>query len=304
MPKSVAIDFETANSKRSSACAMGVAVIEGQEIVERRSWLIRPPDLYFNPYNTYIHGITESDVADKPDFRELWSDIRQYFEGGLLIAHFAAFDMSVLRHVLDQYDIAYPSFRYLCTWTIAKRVWPGLLGYGLDSVSEHLSIRFKHHDAEEDAVACAEVALRACSELHVGTVEDAARKMEVVTGQFFPGGYEPSGMRRSSVSPGDIVPTADEFDPDHPLFERTVVFTGTLNSMVRKDAMQKVVNCGGRCAGSVGKTTNYLVLGDQDFARLKGGQRSAKLRQAESLIAAGADLEIVPETQFLRILTA
>jgi len=281
---------------------MGVAVIEGQEIVERRSWLIRPPDLYFDPYNTYIHGITESDVADKPEFRDLWSDIRQYFEGGLLIAHFASFDMSVLRHILNEYGIAYPSFRYLCTWAIAKRAWPGLLGYGLDMVSEHLGIRFKHHDAEEDAVACAEVALRACSKLRAGTIEDAARKIGVVTGQLYAGGYEPSGIRRSSLSPGDIVPTTGEFDPNHPLFERTVVFTGTLNSMVRTDAMQKVVNCGGRCAGSVGKSTNYLVLGDQDFARLKGGQKSGKLRKAESLIAGGADLEIVPEAGFLRII--
>lgn len=72
--------------------------------------------------------------------------------------------------------------------------------------------------------------------------------------------------------------------------------------MVRKDAMQKVVNCGGRCAGSVGRSTNYLVLGDQDFARLRGGQKSGKLGTAESLIVDGADLEIVPEAEFLRIL--
>lgn len=286
--KCTAIDFETANSKRSSACAMGVAIIEGQEIVERGSWLIRPPELHFAPYNTSIHGIAASDVADKPEFRELWSDIRQYFEGGLLIAHFARFDMSVLRAVLDEYDIVCSSFRYLCTWAIAKRTWPGLPGYGLDMVSKHLGIVFKHHDAEEDAVACAEVALRACSELRVGTIEDAARKTEVATGQFFPGGYKFSG---------------DELDPGHPLFGRTVVFTGTLNSMVRKDAMQEVVNRGGRCAGLVGKSTDYLVLGDQDYARLEPGQKSGKQRKAESLIAAGADLEILPEVEFLKILT-
>ncbi|MCB7130303.1 MAG: 3'-5' exoribonuclease [Candidatus Brocadiales bacterium] len=300
--KCVAIDFETANSKRLSVCAMGVAVVEEQKIVERASWLIRPPELYFDPYNTYIHGITESDVADKPEFNELWGDIRQYFQGGLLIAHNASFDISVLRHVLDEYDIAYPSFRYLCTRAIAKRAWPRLLSYSLDTVSDHLGITFKHHDAEEDAVACAEVALRACSQLGVGAIEDAAEKIEVACGQLSPGAYKPSGVKRPSLTPGDIVPTTNEFDPDHPFFERTVVFTGTLQSMVRKDAMQKVVNCGGRCAESVGSSTNYLVLGDQDFARRRDGHKSGKLRAAESLILAGADLEIVPEAEFLRIL--
>ncbi len=300
--KCVAIDFETANSKRLSVCAMGVAVVEGHEIVERASWLIRPPELYFNPYNTYIHGITESDVADKPEFHELWGDIRQYFEGSLLIAHNASFDISVLRHVLDEYDITYPSLRYLCTWTIAKRVWPMLPSYSLDTVSEHLGITFKHHDAEEDAVACAKVALRACSQLGVGTIEDAAAKIEVASGQLSPGTYKPPGAKRSSLTLGHIVPATDELDPDHPFFERTVVFTGTLRSMVRKDAMQKVVNCGGRCAGSVGSSTNYLVLGDQDFARRRDGHKSGKLRTAESLIVDGVDLEIVPEAEFLRIL--
>ncbi len=300
--KFVAIDFETANSDRSSACALGVAVIEGQKIVERHSWLIKPPRLTFDPFNTRIHGISESDVADKPEFHKLWIDIRKYFEGSVLMAHYASFDMSVLRHILDEYRVPYPSFRYLCTWAMAKRAWPGLPRYSLDTVADHLGIRFKHHDAEEDAVACAEIALRACSELGADNVEDAAAKLEISTGHLYPGGYRSSWIARRSVTAGDVVASTDEFDHDHPLYERTVVFTGTLQSMGRKDAMQRVLDCGGRCAGSVRKSTNYLVLGDQEFAGLKGGRKSSKLRKAESLISAGADLEIVPEAEFLRIL--
>lgn len=300
--KCVAIDFETANSDRSSACAMGVAVIEGQKIVERVSWLIKPPRLDFNPFNTRIHGITEFDVADKPEFHELWSDFRDYFQGALLIAHYASFDMSVLRYTLDEYGIAYPTCRYLCTWAMAKRAWPRLPRYSLDTVADHLGIRFKHHDAEEDAVACAEIALRACSELGADNVNDAAAKLGISTGHLFPGGYRSSWMARPGVTARDVVARTDEFDYDHPLYERTVVFTGTLQSMGRKDAVQSVVDCGGRCAESVGNSINYLVLGDQDSARFKGGQKSSKLRKAESLIAGGADLEILPEAEFLTIL--
>lgn len=124
----------------------------------------------------------------------------------------------MLRHVLDEYDIAYPSFRYLCTRAIAKRAWPRLLSYSLDAVSEHLGITFKHHDAEEDAVACAEVALRACSQLGVGTIEDAAAKIEVTSGQLSPGTYKPSGATRPGLTLGDIEPTTDEIDPGHPFW--------------------------------------------------------------------------------------
>lgn len=58
----VAINFETANSHRASACALGIAVVEGTAITESRFWLIRPRELIFNPYNVFIHGITAQGV--------------------------------------------------------------------------------------------------------------------------------------------------------------------------------------------------------------------------------------------------
>lgn len=298
----VAIDFETANADRSSACALGIAIIEGHEIVSRESWLIRPPELYFDWYNTYIHGITEEDVADQPKFNKLWDKFRQYFEGRLVIAHNASFDMSVLRHILDRYRISYPRFNYFCTRVIAKRTWPKLVSYSLPIVAGHLGIDFKHHDAEEDAAACAQVALQACSNVGVSSLEELAEKTEITKGQLYPGGYKPSGLKPTYERPKAILPTTDRFDHNHPFFGKTVVFTGALQSMVRREAMQKLVDRGGVCAGSIGMSTNYLVLGDQDLAKLRGKLKSSKLRKAEELIAGGADLELLPETEFLEML--
>lgn len=39
----VAIDFETADPKRDSACALGIVVVDKGEIVDREYRLIRPP---------------------------------------------------------------------------------------------------------------------------------------------------------------------------------------------------------------------------------------------------------------------
>ena len=300
----VAVDFETANSKRSSVCAMGIAIIEGQEIATRASWLIHPPELYFDPYNTFIHGITEEDVADKPEFNQLWDGFRKYFEGRLLVAHNASFDLSVLRHVLDRYGIPYPQLSYLCTRITAKRVWPGLRGYGLTTVCEYLGVEFKHHDAEEDAVACAEVALRASYEIRAATIAELMENAGISTGQLHPGGYKPCHIRQTHEGIAAIRATAADFNPHHPFFEKTVVFTGTLQSMVRKEAAQKVVNSGGHCGGSVARETNFLVLGDLDFSKLKGGVKSSKLKKAESLLASGSDIEIISESDFLRMLAA
>lgn len=178
----VAIDFETANAKHSSACALGIAVVEDGRITKRASWLIRPRELYFNYYNTYIHGITKEDVKDKPQFNELWNDFKPFLEGKTVIAHNAGFDIGVLRQLLDESGIPYPELHYFCTRVLAKKVWPTLNSYRLNMISAHLGISLKHHDAEEDAVACAEISLRCCDEMGVSRLEDLAMKFGITKG--------------------------------------------------------------------------------------------------------------------------
>ena len=109
-----------------------------------------------------LTGITPDDVRDKPTFDQLWSSaFRPYFQMGPILAHNAAFDMSVLRHVFDQYGMVYPHFFYYCTRIISKKSWPGLDNYCLDTVAGHLGIEFEHHDPLEDARAAALIAITA-----------------------------------------------------------------------------------------------------------------------------------------------
>lgn len=281
---------------------MGIAVVSNNTIIDTASWLIRPRELYFDPFNTWIHGITEEDVENEPEFGELWNEFRSYFEGRILLAHNASFDFSVLRQVLDLYGIAYPQLRYFCSRVIAKRMWPGLLNYGLDTVSSHLGFTFVHHDPREDAVASAKVAMEALTKAQVSTLGELAAKTELVMGELYPGGYRPCRLRPQHLRPSSLMPSTSEFRVEHPFFDKLVVFTGTLQSMIRREAMQCVVDLGGHCANSVTKSTNFLVVGDTDFAKLKGASKSSKLRKAESLIQEGRDLEIVRESEFLTML--
>jgi DNA polymerase III subunit epsilon len=192
----VAIDFETANERRASPCALGVAVVRGGELVERAYWLIRPRDLYFNPFNTYIHGITARDVRGEPELPDLWPAIRPYLEGNMVIAHNASFDMSVLRATLLDYGLPLPEFDYSCTCLIAKRTWPGLSSYRLDAMAERLGITFEHHQAEEDAMACAEVARRAIEAIGVGSLVELADHLDMQIGRVSPGVCRAASLRR------------------------------------------------------------------------------------------------------------
>lgn len=70
----VAIDFETANPKRVSACALGFAIVRDGQITESAGVLIKPIGGHA-PFQTRIHGLTEADTADQSTFGQLFPSI-------------------------------------------------------------------------------------------------------------------------------------------------------------------------------------------------------------------------------------
>ena len=177
--KIVAIDFETANEMPSSACSLGIAVINGGKITATKHWLIKPPELRFNFFNTYLHNIKEKDVENKPEFYRIWPSIKKYLDGSIVIAHNASFDIGVLRAILKVYRLEIPRFYYTCTVNLSRRVWTGLKNYRLNTVAENLDISFKHHNAKEDAFACASIALKAAKHSNVKTFAELLEKIQL-----------------------------------------------------------------------------------------------------------------------------
>lgn len=168
----IALDFETANHRRDSVCEMGIAVVVDGAVTESRSWLVRPQHNWFHAMNVRIHGITAERVAHEPEFDVVWQEAKPYFENANVVAHNASFDLGVLCHVLTQYNLAPPSLTYSCSLAVARRAWKGLPSYGLKALAKHFSLPLKHHSAEPDAVASAEIMLRALAEHRVRQFAD------------------------------------------------------------------------------------------------------------------------------------
>ncbi len=158
MDRIVAIDFETANSRPNSACQIGLVVMEGFEIVAERSWLIRPPRLFFAPQCVKVHGLTARDCMDKPAWDAIWPDVREMIDKSVLLGHNVGFDARVLVETCKHYELPIPPLEIQCSRLLAKRVWPSLDGHGLANVAKHLRLEFQHHDALEDARASARIA--------------------------------------------------------------------------------------------------------------------------------------------------
>lgn len=158
----LAIDFETANYYRHSACAVGLVKVENCKIIRKKSFLIKPPQKEF--YFSYIHGITWEDVKNELTFEELWPKMKSFFSGvDFLVAHNANFDKSVLRKCCEYYDIEFPQNDFLCTVQLSRRLW-NIYPTNLPSVCNHFKIPLKHHDALSDTEACAQIMLRAIKE--------------------------------------------------------------------------------------------------------------------------------------------
>ena len=185
----VAIDFETATGRRASACAVGLVYVRDGRIAGTGSFLIQPPGNVYSGFNISIHGIHPSMTQNSPTFAEVWPMLADRIGGRPLVAHNASFDVSVLRYELDHLGLSYPDLEYYCTLVLSRACWPGLHGHRLSDVASHCGIAFQHHDAAEDARACAEILLRISAASGDVTPRDVAARHGVRPGRLHADGY-------------------------------------------------------------------------------------------------------------------
>ncbi|KQC06993.1 MAG: hypothetical protein APR62_00780 [Smithella sp. SDB] len=156
-----AIDFETANYDRTSACQIGIVVVENSEIIKTYSSYIKPSPNFFVPFFTELHNIDAKKVSNFPLFDELWCEISEYFTSSdMLVAHNAIFDMNVLMACCEKYGIDYKLPASFCTCQASRRYLPYLANHKLSTVCKHYGIELNHHEALSDARAAALIALK------------------------------------------------------------------------------------------------------------------------------------------------
>jgi DNA polymerase III subunit epsilon len=157
--KFTAIDFETADYYRDSACSVALVRVEGITIVDEVHRLIRPPRSKF--VFTGLHGIDWNMCKNEQCFADVWHDLESLIEGvDFLAAHNAPFDRSVLNKCCAASGIEPPPLPWQCTVQIARSTW-NINPTKLNMVCDQLGIPLKHHDALSDAQACAKILLAA-----------------------------------------------------------------------------------------------------------------------------------------------
>ncbi|MFH5877952.1 exonuclease domain-containing protein [Arthrobacter sp. NA-172] len=332
-----AIDFETANGFRGSPCSVGLSKVRGGVVVEEASWRMRPPENHdhFEYHNTRIHGIRAQDVADAPRFGELFPEIGAFIGGDILAAHNAAFDLGVIRSGLEVSGLPGPAYEYVCTVMLSRRCY-SLVSNSLPYAAQEAGVPLiNHHDAAEDARACAgilvDIARRnnanSIAELYLSLglalpKQQGFRPGETFSKQTIAALASVGAVRdgapagRPGVGIGDGVlgrawnnwpeegsnpvpnPAAE---PGHPLFGQTVVFTGEL-AIARPEAKQRAAEMGARPESRVTGRTTVLVVGDGFVAGdLRNGRLTGKAKRVLELHSRGQQIEVLSEGEFLQM---
>ncbi|MEZ2389226.1 exonuclease domain-containing protein [bacterium RCC_150] len=327
-----AIDFETANGFRGSPCSVGLSKVRGGVVVEEASWLMRPPENHdhFDYHNTRIHGIRAEHVADAPRFGELFPEIGAFIGGDILAAHNAAFDLGVIRSGLEVSGLPGPAYEYVCTVMLSRRCY-SLVSNSLPYAAEEAGVPLvHHHDAAEDARACAGILVDIARRNNANSIAElylslglalprqaAIRPGDVLSKQTLaalaaePGvggstavgnGNRQLGRAWSSWPEEGANPEPNpQAEPGHPLFGQTVVFTGEL-AMARPEAKQRAAEMGARPESRVTGRTTVLVVGDGFAAHdLRNGRLTGKAKRVLELHSRGQQIEVLSEGEFLQM---
>lgn len=161
----VAFDTETTglSPKTDDVVQLGAVRILNGQIVEGEFL-----DCYVNPgrpipsASTKIHGITDADVADAPDFKTIGTTFHAFCRDAVIVAHNAPFDMGFLRRHEAQMGVEW-NHPILDTVLLSAVVFGVTETHSLDALCERLGITIPEslrHTAHGDARATAEALVK------------------------------------------------------------------------------------------------------------------------------------------------
>jgi len=152
----VVVDVEGNGQQPPELVELAVVPVEGGEIGEQQSWLVRPSGP-INHRATVVHGIRTHDVAGCPPVAEIAAEILAALDAPALVGHNAQVDVGVLGRELPGWEPP----EVFDTLKLARRLVPGLPAYKLGDLVERFKLAeglpdgLKPHRATYDALVTA-----------------------------------------------------------------------------------------------------------------------------------------------------
>ena len=246
---------------------------------------------YIPSFVQEMTGITDEMVENEPAIDSVIKNFYNFVGNDVLVGHnIVSFDSNFLFDALQKYTGEILSHNLVDTMRISRWILPDLTHRRLEDLAQYYKIPvIRSHRGLPDCQTT----------FHVYTqLKESCLKKNGNFDSFY--SYVKSHLNKSFIvlRSKDIVTDKTNFDISNPIYGSVCVFTGTLEKMTRREAMQIVKDLGGENGDSVTKKTNFLILGNNDFCKTIKDGKSSKQKKAEKLILEGNDIKIISENVF------
>ena len=109
------------------------------------------------PAATRVHHITDDDVADAPEYAEVWQNCLPLLEGAVMVGYNIPFDIAMLRHESRRADLAWQDPPFLDILLLAVALIDDLRNDNLEGLTDYLGVDISdRHNALGDSLMEAE----------------------------------------------------------------------------------------------------------------------------------------------------
>jgi len=291
------IDLETTglNPEFDEIIEVAAIKVRNQEITDVYSSLVKPMR-EIDAFIEELTGITNAMLADAPSLDDILPEYMNFLSNDILIGHNVSFDINFLYDNLLSKNLPLITNDYVDTLRLSRKIYPEWKHHRLKDLVKNLNIDISSFMQFHRALGDCGI-LMACT---AQMMNDVVEKYGTI--ESFENQHQRKNYHKAAYKAGDITSTVQEYDTSNPFYGKVCVFTGTLERMLRKDAMQLVVNHGATCGDNVTKQTNYLILGNNDYCKSIKDGKSNKQKKAEQYKLQGYDIDILPEDVFYDML--
>lgn len=276
-----------------------IRYVDGVEI-DRFQSLVQPPvyddGTYVDAYAEALTGITNDMVANAPTLKETLPLFLDFLKEDIIFGYYASYVMNFLYDASAEHLDRILRNNYVDVLRLARKICPDLPHHRLRDMDAHYNI--DHWQAHQTINDCEVIELVYRKLLADGIARFGSE--EAIIREFKRRSNYHSGTRpyHSGVRAADIIGDESKAQPDCPIYSKHCVVTGKLEYFTRKEVMQLIADLGGINDNGVTKTTNFLILGNNDYCTTIKDGKSSKQKKAEAAKLSGQDIEIIPENVF------
>lgn len=278
----IVLDTETTglSPKKDRIIDIGIVEVSDRAQVDTFSTMVNP-GISIPAAASAVNHIYNSDVKTAPSFVSVAHSVSWRVNKKVVVGYNVKFDLDFLGYEFARAGVS-ASVSYVDVLPLARRAFPGLANYKLETVATYLHLigRGQEHRALSDAQLTAKVLVACIDEIlaaHDKSRQDSKERRAAADAE-----------RREKYAAS-------------PLLDKTFCFTGDFSSG-RENLENMVGTVGGLLREKVSTKLNYLVVGD--ISGLPDWAVERKYKKADELIAAGQRIKKITEADFLQMVGA